>query len=52
MQPLQYASRLSAAKDNRITQAAAAVRNLDAAITVRSAETELQSTIEPRATAS
>ena len=51
MQPLQYDSRLPAAKDNGngITQPAAAARILDAAITVRSAETDLQSTIELRA---
>ena len=52
MQPLQYDSRLSAARDNSITQTAAAARNLDAAIIMRSAETELQNTIELRATAS
>ena len=40
---------LPAAKDNGITQPAAAARILDAAITVRSAETDLQSTIELRA---
>ena len=49
MQPLQYDSRLPDAKDNGITQPAAAARILDAAITVRSAETDLQSTIELRA---
>ena len=42
----------SAAKENSITHAAAAPSNLDAAITVRSAETELQNTIELRATVS
>ena len=52
MQPLQYDLRDPAAKDNSITHAAAARRNLDAAITMRSAETELQNTIELRATAS
>ena len=52
MQPLQYDLRDQAAKDNSITHAAAARRNLDAAITMRSAETELQNTIELRATAS
>ena len=52
MQPLQYDFRDPAAKDNSITNAATARSNLDAAITVRSAETELQSTIELRATAS
>ena len=38
--------------NNCITHAAAAPSNLDAAITMRSAETELQNTIELRATAS
>ena len=52
MQPLQYDLRSRAAKDNSITNAATARSNLDAAITMRSAETELQSTIELRATAS
>jgi len=52
MQPLQYDLRDPAAKDNSITHAAAAPSNLDAAITTRSAETELQNTIELRATAS
>ena len=52
MQPLQYDLRSSAAKDNGITHAAAAPSNLDAAITMRSAETVLQNTIELRATAS
>ena len=52
MQPLQYDLQCSAAKDNSITHAAAARSNLDAAITIRSAETELQNTIELRATAS
>ena len=42
MQPLQYDLRCSAAKDNSITHAAAAPSNLDAATTMRSAETELQ----------
>ena len=46
MLPLEYNSRLSAAKDSGITQAAAATRNLDAAITVQSVETELQNAIE------
>ena len=44
MQPFQYDLRSSAAKDNRITHAAAAPSNLDAATTLRSAETELQNT--------
>ena len=52
MQPLQYDFRDPAAKDNSITNAATARSNLDAAITMRSAETELQNTIELRATAS
>ena len=52
MQPLQYDLRSPAAKDNSITHAATAGSNLDAAITMRSAETELQNTIELRATAS
>ena len=52
MQPLQDDFRDPAAKDNSIMQAAAARRNLDAAITMRSAETELQNTIELRATGS
>ena len=52
MQPLQYDLRCSAAKDNSITHAAAAPSNLDAATTMRSADTELQNTIELRATAS
>ena len=52
MQPLQYDLRSPAAKDNSITHAAVARSNLDAAITMRSAETELQNTIEIRATGS
>ena len=52
MQPLQYYLRDPAAKDNNITHAVAAPSNLDAATTMRSAETELQSTIDLRATAS
>ena len=51
MQPLQYDLRSPAAKDNSITHAAKAWSNLDTAITMRSAETELQNT-ELRATAS
>ena len=50
MQPLQYDLQCSAAKDNSITHAAAAPSNLDAATTMRSAATELQNTIELRAT--
>ena len=52
MQPLQYDLRSPAAKDNSITHAATAWSNLDTAIPMRSAETELQNTIELRATAS
>ena len=52
MQPLQYDLRSLAAKDNSITKAATARSNLDAAITMRSAKTELQNTIELRTTAS
>ena len=52
MQPLQDDLRSPAAKDNSITHAATARSNLDAAITMRSAETELQNTLELRAAAS
>ena len=52
MQPLQYDLWCSAAKDNSITHAAAAPSNVDAATTMRSADTELQNTIELRATVS
>ena len=52
MQPLQYDARIPAAQDNRITHAAAASSNLDAASTMRYAETELQNTIEIPATGS
>ena len=52
MQPLLYDLRDPAAKDNSITNAATARSNLDAAITMRSAEIEFQNTIELRATAS
>ena len=53
MQPLQYDLRSLAAKDiNSITNAATARSNLDAAITMRFAETELQNTIELRTTGS
>ena len=52
MQPLQYDLRDPAAKDNSITNAAKAGSNLDATITMRSADTELQNTIELRATGS
>jgi len=43
-QPLQYDSRLSAAKQHSISQTTTVARNLDAAITLRSAATELQNT--------
>ena len=49
---LQDDLRDPAAKVNRITNAATARSNLDAAITLRSAEIELQNIIELRATAS
>ena len=52
MLPLQYDLRDPATKDYNITHAAAAPSNFDAATTMRSAETELQNTIELRATAS
>ena len=52
MQPLKYDLRSLAAKDNSMTHAGAVPSNLDAAITMRSAETELQNTIELRAMAS
>jgi hypothetical protein len=52
MQPLQYDLRSRTAKNNSITNAAIERNNLDTAITMRSAETELQNTIELRATAS
>ena len=52
MQPLQYDLRDPAAKDNSITNAATAPSNLDTAITMRSAETELQNATELRTTAS
>ena len=50
MRPLPYDLRFPAAKDRSITRAAAAPSNLDAAITMRSAETELQNTLEELAT--
>ena len=52
MQPLQDDLWSRAAKDNSMTNAATVRHNLDAAITMRSAETELQNAIEVRATAS
>ena len=52
MQPLQDDLWSRAAKDNSMTNAATVRRNLDAAIPMRSAETELQNTRELRAMAS
>ena len=52
MQPLQYDLRDPAAKDNSITNAATARSSLNTAITMRSAETELQNTTELRTTTS
>ena len=49
MQPLQCDLRDPAAKDKSITNATKAGSNLDAAITLRSAVTELQKTIALRA---
>ena len=46
MQPLQCDLRPSAAKHNSIMPAAAAVRNLDAGIPLRPADTELQTAME------
>ena len=51
-QPLQDDLRDPAAQDTSITHAAAALSNLDAATTMRSADTALQNTIELRTTAS
>ena len=52
MEPLQYDLRCPAPKKhNSITHAAAAPTNLDAAITMRSAQADLQNTKELRATA-
>ena len=45
-QPTQHDVRGPAAKDKNITQAGVKPSNLDAASTMRSAETELQSTME------
>ena len=44
MQPLQHDLQCPAAKDNTIMRVAAAPSHLDAAITLRSAATELQNT--------
>ena len=52
MHPLHYDLRSPAAKYNSIAHAAAAPSNLDATTTMRSAKTELQNTIELRATGS
>ena len=52
MQPLQYDLGCPAAKDNSITHTVAAPSKLDAAIPMRSAEIELQNTIELCAAAS
>ena len=51
MQPVQCVLRCSAAKDNSITHTAVAPRNLDAATTMRFADTALQNTIQLRTTA-
>ena len=51
MQPFQYDLRSSAAKDNSITHAAVAPRNLDAATTMRFADTPLQNTMALRTAA-
>ena len=51
MLPFQYNLRCPAEKDNRITHAAVAPRGLEAAITMRSAKTQLQNTKELRTTA-
>ena len=51
MQPFQYNSRWPAAKDNSIAHAAVAPSNLDAATTMRSADTELENRLELRAKA-
>ena len=48
MRPFQYNLRCSAAKDTRITHAAVAPRNLDAATTMRFADIALQNTIQLR----
>ena len=51
MQPLHDDLRCPAATDNSITHAAVAPSNLDTAITMRSADAELQNTQELRAKA-
>jgi len=52
MQPLQCDLECPAAKDNSITHAAGAPSNLDAAMTMRHRDIELQNTKELHATAS
>ena len=52
MQPFQYDLRCPAVKDNSVTHAAETPSNLDTVITLRSAQTEVQNTLELRATAS
>ena len=52
MQPLQHDLHCPAPKDNSTTHATAAPSNLDGAITMRSAQTELQTATELHATAS
>ena len=49
MQPFQNDLRCPAAKDNRITHASVATRGLEAAITMRSAKTQLKNKMELRA---
>ena len=51
MQPIQCDLRCSAAKDNSITHAAAAPRNLGAATTMRFADTALHNTMQLRTAA-
>ena len=51
MQPVQCVLRCSAAKDNSITHTAVAPRNLDAATTMRFADTALENTIHLRTAA-
>ena len=51
MQPFQWDLQCSAAKDNSNTHTAVAPRNLDAATTMRFADTALQNTIESRTAA-
>ena len=51
VQPFQWDLRCSAAKGTSITHAAVAPRNLDAATTMRFADTTLQNTIQLRTAA-